>query len=97
MTTEKELIMNLRNLLVAGATALSLAAVPVAAQAATSQTSGVSKLSVRAAPAVRQGARVAKASKLEGGSIVIMIVAAAAVIAGVIVAADGSNTASSPS
>lgn len=89
--------MKFSNLVVAAATALSLIAVPVVAQAATAKTSSVSKLSVRAAPAVRQGARVGKVAKLEGGSIAIALVAAVAVIGGIIIAADGGNNSSSPS
>jgi hypothetical protein len=89
--------MNLRKIVTAGVAAISLVAVPVVAQAATASTSAVSKLSVRAAPAVRQGVRVARASKLEGGTIAIALLAAAAVIAGIVIAADGGNDAKSPS
>lgn len=89
--------MNLRNFVSASVAAISLVAVPVAAQAATANTAAVSKLSVRAAPAVRAGARVGKVSKLEGGTVVIALLATAAVIAGIVIAADGSNSASSPS
>lgn len=89
--------MNLRNFVSASVAAISLVAVPVAAQAATANTAAVSKLSVRAAPAVRQGARIGKVSKLEGGTVVIVLLATAAVIAGIVIAADGSNDARSPS
>lgn len=89
--------MNLRNFVTAGVAALSLVAVPVAAQAATASSAAVSKLSVRAAPAVRGGARVSKASNLEAGTIVIGLLAAAAVVAGIIIAADGNNNSRSPS
>ncbi len=89
--------MNLRKIVTAGVAAMSLVVVPVVAQAATANTTAVSKLSVRAAPAVRQGARVTQASKLEGGTIVIALLAAAAVIAGIVIAADGGNDARSPS
>ena len=89
--------MNLRKIVTAGVAAMSLVAVPVVAQAATAKTTAVSKLSVRAAPAVRQGARVSQASKLEGGTSVIALLAAAAVVAGIVIAADGGNDAKSPS
>ncbi len=89
--------MNLRNFVSASLAAISLVAVPVAAQAATANTAAVSKLSVRAAPAVRQGARIGKASKLEGATVVIVLIATAAAVAGIVIAADGSNNARSPS
>ena len=92
----RELTMNLRKTVIAAISAVSLVAVPTVAMAAQAKTTAVSKLSVRAAPAVRQGAAVSKASKLEGGSVVIALLAAAAIIAGIVVAADGSNKPSSP-
>ena len=93
---KRELTMNLRKTATAAFAAVSLIAVPTVAMAAQAQSTSVSKLSVRAAPAVRQGARVTRKSNLDGGSIVVAILAVTAVIAGVIIAADGSNSPSSP-
>jgi hypothetical protein len=88
--------MSLRKSALAVAAVVSLVAVPTVAAA---QTVPASKLSVRAAPATQKALRATatrgKRSEV-GGSIVIALLAAAAVVAGIVVAADGSNSPSSP-
>lgn len=80
--------MSLRKSVMAAVAAVSLVAVPTMAQAAPA----VSKLSV--ATSTRAGD--AETSELGGGSVIIAILAAVAVIAGIIIAADGSDGATSP-
>jgi uncharacterized Zn-binding protein involved in type VI secretion len=87
--------MNLRKSVIAATAAVSLVVIPTIAQAAP-QASAASKLSVRSAPAVRQGVRVSKASKQDGGSVIIALLAAAAVVGGIVVAADGTSKPKSP-
>ncbi len=90
--------MSLRKSVMAAAVAVSMVGMPTVVHAA--QANAASKLSVRAAPAVqtnvRAGVRKNEASNLGGGSVIIAIVAAAAVIAGIVIAADGSNSPTSP-
>lgn len=88
--------MSLRKSVIAASAALSMIVIPTIAQAA--PTAAVSKLSIRGANAVRQGVRVKKASKQDGGigTIVIAVLAAAAVVGGIVVAADGSSAPASP-
>lgn len=90
--------MSLRKSVMAAAVAVSMVAVPAVANAASAN--AASKLSVRAAPAVsknvRAGAARDEASNLGGGSVIIAILAAVAVIAGIVIAADGSDSPSSP-
>jgi uncharacterized Zn-binding protein involved in type VI secretion len=84
--------MNLRKSVIAATAAVSLVAIPTIAQAAPAQTTAASKLSVRSAPAVRQGVRVSKVNKQDGGgSLIIALLAAAAVVAGIVIAADGGS------
>jgi hypothetical protein len=73
------------------AAAISMVAMPVAAQAAQNR-AAVSKLSVGAAPVARLGAPVRDTNKDGGGSIIIALLAAAAVVAGIIIAADNNNS-----
>jgi uncharacterized Zn-binding protein involved in type VI secretion len=87
--------MSFKKVAIATITAMSLVVVPTIAQAAQAQATTASKLSVRAAPAVRNGARVGEENNL-GGSIVIALAAAAAVIAGIIIATRGRSTPRSP-
>jgi hypothetical protein len=91
------LSMSLKKSAMAAIAAVSLVAVPTMVQAAQSQ-SAASKLSVSAVASkqVRAGASSRDASQLGGGSAIIAILAALAVIAGIVIAADGSNTPSSP-
>lgn len=74
------------------AAAVSMLAMPVAAQAAQNR-AAVSKLSV-AAPVGRVGATVRDTNRQDGGggSIIIALLAAAAVVAGIIIAADNNNS-----
>jgi hypothetical protein len=90
--------MNLRKSVIAASAVLSLVVIPTIAQAAPTQTSAAAKLSVRDASAVRQGVRVRKANKQDGGStgVIIAVLAAAAVVGGIVVAANGSNAPKSP-
>ena len=68
----------------AGAAALSLTAVPVAANAA-----DASKLSV--ASHARAGTSTAKEDKFAGGGVIVAVLAAAAVVAGIIIIADSDD------
>jgi hypothetical protein len=90
---KRELTMNLRKSLIVATAAISLFVVPTIAQAAPAQATAASKLSVRAAPSVRQGVRVGKVSKQDGGGggLIIALVAAAAVVAGIVIAANGGS------
>jgi hypothetical protein len=86
--------MSLRKSALAAAAALSIVAVPTVAQA-----SAASKLSLRAAPAVTAVSRAGAArgeSDIGGGSVIIAILAAVAVVVGIVIAADGSDSPSSP-
>jgi hypothetical protein len=99
LTIKKELIMSLRKSAIAALAAVSMVAMPTAVYAAQAQSSAASKLSVRAAPAVksvRAGATTRDQSNLGGGSVIIAILAAVAVIVGIVIAADGSNSPTSP-
>jgi hypothetical protein len=89
---EREKTMNLRKSVIAATAAASLIVIPTIAQAAPAQANAASKLSIRSAPAVRQGVRVAKVNKQDGGgSLIIALLAAAAVVAGIVIAADGGS------
>lgn len=85
--------MKLYKQLVASAAAMSLLAIPVAAQAAQASQSAVSKLSVRQAAAkqVRAGANVRDANRM-GGSALLWVAAAVAVVVGIVLIADGSDS-----
>jgi hypothetical protein len=76
--------------------AVSMIAVPTVVQAAQADRSAVSKLSVRAAPAVRQGVSKRGANSFGGSSVIIAVLAAAAIVAGIVVAADGNKVPKSP-
>ena len=79
---------------IAAAMAVAMVAVPMAAQAAESNRVGASVS--KPASVARLSVRSAKKSKIAGGSIVIAVLAAAAVVGGIVIAADGSNSPSSP-
>jgi hypothetical protein len=83
--------MSIRKAAMATVVAFSMVAVPTVVQAAQANQAAVSKLSV-----ARVGAATKKQSNLEGGSVIIALLAAAAVVAGIVIAADGSNSPSSP-
>jgi hypothetical protein len=79
--------MSLRKSALAAAAALSIVAVPTVAQA--------SAVALPVASVERAGAAEGD-SEIGGGSVIIAILAAVAVIVGIVIAADGSDSPSSP-
>jgi hypothetical protein len=79
--------MSLRKSALAAAAALSIVAVPTVAQA--------SAVALPVAAVERSGATEGE-SEIGGGSVIIAILAAVAVVVGIVIAADGSDSPSSP-